>query len=173
MSKDLVTNLHGTAVNIYDYGVLITGESGIGKTELALSLIDRGHKFIADDSVMVETIHQNSLLMSTNQEATGYMHVRGLGFLQVRQLYNLDRVFANSKLDIIIELVNDGKLLNKDLHIPLMDKLVILDISVTRFKLPIGQGRNLTLLSEVIVKYYNQLLNGHDSNLEFINSRLK
>ncbi|MFN8769405.1 MAG: hypothetical protein ACK5Z5_02355 [Neisseriaceae bacterium] len=167
-NKDHIVNLHATAVNIYDYGVLITGDSGIGKSELALDLVARGHKFISDDSVSIKNTN-NGLEISAQKDAIGYIHVRGLGFIHIDKMYNnVCSIMENSNLELIVELVNDNSLLNKELLSPLLDHLEILNTPIPRFKLPIGTNRNLAILSEIIVKYHHQLKNGYDSNKEFI-----
>ena len=162
-------HLHATAVSVFNCGVLITGSSGIGKSELALELVDRGHKLIADDIAVVEKSSDNKLIISADADAIGYMHIRGLGFINLTKHYNnFSSTDINSYLDLIIELVDDITLLNKQNISPLTNKVDILDEKVVKYLLPIGHYRHLAVLTENIVRQYMQLRTGYNANNDFI-----
>lgn len=169
MIQDSKTSKHGTAISIYGWGVLLIGASSIGKTELALELIDRGHKLVADDMVMIEKMPHQTLLMFPDNNAIGYVHIRGIGFINIASVYNMfDRVATSSKLDLVIHLVDDKSLISKEPSQHLAENILILDIPILQCTLPTGRSRNLVLLTELIVKYYKQIQDGHNPNLEFI-----
>ena len=168
MDKNPKINLHGVGVSILGCGVLIIGESGIGKSELALSLIDHGHKFVVDDSILIEKLANNELIMSAINFAEPFMHVRGIGFINIARMYNnFTQVLSSSKVDLVVELCSDDLLLDINPIQPLLRKHNILDIDVTKFILPIGNNRSLALLVETMVRYYIQLQNGYDATYDF------
>ena len=164
--KQQPTNLHGTAICIDGYGVLITGASGIGKTELGLSLILHNHQLIADDYVGIKKTN-NSVTMFANDKNFGYMYIRGVGFMNIPQLYNKP-IKSPQTLHLIIELTANNELLKQSVQ--LKEFITILDIPIMKFIVPIGNKRNLTMLSELIIKYYHNLQLGNDSHHMFLNN---
>jgi HPr kinase/phosphorylase len=169
MDKQIKTNLHGVAMSVFGYGVLITGCSGVGKSDLGLELVDRGHKLIADDFIVIDNASHHNIMLAAEGCAKHFLHLRGLGFINIDAMYsNFTSTMFSSKLDLIIELSTDDNLLNKDITQPLMLKEDILDIKVNKFILPLGTRRNLALIVEIYVKYYKQLQNGYDAHHDFL-----
>ncbi len=164
-------NQHGVAVNIFGLGILITGKSGIGKSELALELVDSGHKFVVDDFVVVEKDSLGTLWLSALDFAEPFMHIRGMGFVNISKMYNsCSSIMSSSKLDIIIELTEDVELLNKQCIQPSKVQQNILGIALDKYILPVGKNRNLCLLVETLVKSHIDLKNGYDSTQDFLNN---
>ncbi len=157
--------IHGEALNIYDCGTLLTGDNAIGKSDIALELISRGHKFIADDAVSInKTSEQLDLTNTSNQFI---MHIRGIGFINIEQVFGSNATIAISKLDLIIHLSNTPIEILDPLVQP-QSKKEILNIAVTEYVLPFGKNRPIVCLIETIVKYHLQLQNGIDSHNTFI-----
>jgi HPr kinase/phosphorylase len=154
---------HGTALQIYACGVIISGESGIGKSELALSLINRGHKLIADDSIKLE-INQNKVnLISQNT----FMHIRGIGFINIAKTHDINHLSSMMPLCLIIELTNTTSIPSNPLQ-QLHSIEQIANLNFSKFQLPVMQNRPLADLIEIIVKYWQNCQNGHNSHTDFI-----
>lgn len=158
--------LHGVGLNIFGYGVILTGDSSIGKTDLGLELISRGHKFIADDALNI--CKHNQGLIFSNPLNQFIMHVRSIGFIDIEQIYGQGHTMCSSPLNLIIHLSNEN-LNNLDPLLQQKQNILIQDLTVTQYTLHQGQQRPLALLIELLVKYSEQVLNGVDSHRQFIN----
>ena len=165
-----MNSVHGIALNIFNTGVLIRGRSGVGKSELGLELLERGHQLISDDLVSLEQENNNIYLNIPSPHAFGYIEIRGIGFVNIIQLYGTKYVSPKRKLELIIDLVahNELKTLEHNRLQQLISHKRIYDKDITLYQLPIGANRNLAILVELIVKYHNQRINGYDSHQEFI-----
>lgn len=145
--------LHGVLIEIQGIGVLITGESAIGKSECALELITRGHRLVADDAVQIKQIG-NCLEGAAPELTSEFLEIRGLGVVNIRELFGISAVCSNINIDLCIELTRweDGLSFER-LGI---DKLEhnILGIRLRKFLLPVRPGRNLTTLVETAVKLF-------------------
>ena len=158
--------LHGVGLNIFGYGVILTGDSSVGKTDLGLELVSRGHKFIADDALDISK-HKQELVFS-NPLNQFIMHVRSIGFIDIGQTYGTAHTMGSSPLDLIIHLSSES-LSNLDPLLQQKNKILIQDLAVMQYTLIQGQQRPLALLSELLVKYHEQTLSGFDSHRQFIN----
>lgn len=164
---------HGIALEIFGRGVVIVGKSGIGKSELGLELIDRGHRLICDDLVEA-VLSEKQLVISSPQEfALGYMEIRGVGFIDIVHLYGKQQMCPKKKLFVIIQLVDNDVLdiINNDRLMQLISSVEILGIKIPLYQLPIGANRNLPILVELIVKYAIDCEHGFDSHQTFIENQ--
>lgn len=161
--------IHGVAISIYSSGVLLLGASSIGKSELALELVSRGHKLIADDAICV-TKDNGCLILASDLEKS-MLYLRGIGFLDIETLYGKDSTQKSSPLNLIIQLTHTN-IERIDPLAQLIGVENILEVPITKFELPISNNRPLALLVEVIVKYAQQRELNNDSNNEFINQHL-
>ncbi len=145
--------LHGTLIDIYGVGVLILGESGVGKSESALELILRGHRLVSDDTV---TIRRVALLLNgTGSEVSRYhMELRGIGIINIKDLYGVAAVRERKDLDLVVKL--DPWQEGKDYDRLGLDekKHAILGIELPFIELPVGPGRNLSILLEVAARHH-------------------
>jgi HPr kinase/phosphorylase len=145
--------LHGVMMGIYGIGVLIIGESGIGKSECALDLITRGHLLISDDSVVIKKIEGR--LEATSPEITReHLEIRGLGILNVRDLFGVSSVSYNKNIELIIEFKqwNDSEDIERlGMEIKEED---FLGVGIKKFTLPVSVGRNLSTLVETAIRLY-------------------
>lgn len=169
-------SIHGCALNIYNTGVLITGESSTGKSELALQLVDRGHKFIADDLVVVDKNNDTEVIISAAKGSFSFLHVRGLGFINISKLYGMFNIVTSCKLDLIINLINDDqnntylKAGSINPLTQLISEVDILGIPIAQMDLLINHNRPLALLVEIMVKYNNHRQSGYDSHQDFLSN---
>lgn len=161
---------HGVFLEVFDVGVLITGQSGLGKSELALELISRGHSLVADDAVELLRTSPEVLEGRCPPVLRDFLEVRGLGILNIRRLFGETAIRAKKQLKLIINLV-----LADDVYMKQLDRLsviteteTILEVAVRSVTLPVAAGRNLAVLVEAAVRNYILQLRGKDSTKEFI-----
>ncbi len=165
-----MSSVHGIALNVFNTGILIRGRSGIGKSELGLELLERGHQLISDDLVSLDKENDNIYLSTASSHAFGYIEIRGIGFIDIAKLYGPQYISQRCKLDLIIDLVahNELKVLEHNRLQQLLTYKHIYDKEIPLYQLPIGANRNLAILVELIVKYHIHRTNGYDSHQEFI-----
>ena len=165
------TALHGVFLDVLGLGVLITGESGVGKSELALELITRGSGLIADDSVEFYRIAPETLEGRCPPMLLDFLEVRGIGLLNIRTIFgeNAMRPKKNLKLIVNLRRSNESELTEIDRLPQDRGRREILGVEVAEVTLPVAVGRNLAVLVEVAVRNHILLLRGIDSTREFIN----
>lgn len=163
-------NLHGVFMEVLGIGVLLTGKSGIGKSELALELISRNHRLVADDAPEFRRIAPDELSGSCPPELTGFLEVRGLGVLNIRAMFGDSVIKLNKNLRLIIDLQH-----MTDHELAALDRLEgsrryrrILDVEVPQVTLPVVPGHNLAVLVEGAVRNHILLLKGYNASQAFI-----
>ena len=163
-----VTRLHAVLVEIYGLGVLLIGKSGVGKSESALDLITRGHSLVADDRVTVKRYPSGDLIGYCEHPARHHMELRGLGIINVQDLFGLAAVRERKTLDLVVELEpwEEGK----EYERLGLDETVynILDTPVPYIRMPVATGRNVASLVEIAARNHVLKLQGHDSAREFV-----
>ncbi len=158
---------HGVLVEVYGEGVLLMGESGVGKSEAAIELIKRGHRLIADDAVEIRRVRSNQLVGSAPELIRYYMEMRGIGVIDVRQLFGMSAVKDSQEIDLIINLENwrEGILYDR---LGLDDfRTSILDVEVPTLTIPIKPGRNLSVIIEVAALNNRHKKMGYNAAEEF------
>ncbi len=157
------TVVHGELLEVFGLGVLITGASGIGKSELALELVSRGHRLIADDTPEFIRVAPNVLQGSCPPTLRGFLELRGLGILNIRRLFGDSAIKRNKRLRLIIHLVRlDEAVLPAELRLNgARLRRRILDVAVPTLDLPTAPGRNLAVLVECAVRDHIQRLGGY------------
>jgi HPr kinase/phosphorylase len=161
MNEEKVT-LHGVFMEVMRLGVLLAGSSGVGKSELALELLNRGHRLIADD------VPEFSRSPSGSVEGR-CPEVRGLGVINVRAMFGDTAVMPGAELNIILQLQLMGgeQLAVIDRLRASRDSVVVLAKQVPRITLPVAPGRNLAILVEAAVRSHQLMLGGYDSAADF------
>ncbi|MGI9055441.1 MAG: HPr(Ser) kinase/phosphatase [Pyrinomonadaceae bacterium] len=161
------TSLHSVLIGMYGLGVLLTGNSGIGKSECALDLITRGHRLISDDTVIVKKIGKK--LEGYAPELTaGHIEIRGLGIINIRDLFGVSSVEPNRKIDLCIELRkwSESEEIER-LGLKTREE-EILEIKIPKFVLPVSSGRNISTLVETAVRMYLLKAAGFDAAQKLI-----
>ncbi len=164
------TRVHGVLMDIYGVGVLITGSSGVGKSETALELVGKGHKLIADDSVIIKQVENN--LVGFCPEITKYfVEIRGVGIIDVKRMYGIGSVMEYKHIDLVVQLENKDE--NKDYErLGLDDNYTeILGQKRIIYEIPVSPGRNSSLIIEIATRSFKQKEMGHNSAKE-LNDRI-
>ncbi len=164
---------HGVYMDIYGLGVLITGASGIGKSEIGLELISRGHRLIADDMVEFSRPGPEVLVGQSPDTLRYHMEIRGLGILNIRDLYGAAAITDTKRLRLIVELVPWDHIAAEDRVLGDEGEMEIHGVNIPRVPVPIRSGRSLAVLVEVATR--NQLLKqrGIDSGHDFVQALQK
>lgn len=165
------TTVHGTLTDVYGVGLLFTGKSGIGKSEIALDLVERGHRLVADDMVIL-TRRGEEILMGEGREISEHiLEIRGMGLIDVRQVFGIRGVRVHKRVEVEVNLVEFNPEAEYD-RTGLDEKSIRhLNVEIPQVELPIHPGKNITVIAETIAM--NQLLkvHGHHTPREF-NRRL-
>jgi HPr kinase/phosphorylase len=161
------TCLHGVLLEIYGLGVLLIGESGVGKSESALDLITRGHSLVADDRVTVKRYPNGELVGFSEGTLRHHMELRGIGIINVQDLFGLASVRERSSVELVIELEHWQAGRQYD-RLGLDETLFnILDTPCPYIRMPVALGRNISILVEIAARNHVLKLRGHHSAREF------
>ena len=155
--------IHGVLVEVYGEGVLIEGDSGIGKSETALELIKRGHRLVADDAVEIKLIGKDTLLGSAPEIIRYYMELRGIGVVNVRHIYGVGAVKPEANIDLVVKLENwqEGKAYDR---LGLSDYTEeILGVKMPLVTIPVTPGRNLAVILELAAMNNRQKKMGYNA----------
>ena len=163
------TTLHGCMVDVNGVGVLLTGDSGIGKSEISLGLVERGASLVADDMVRVRNIG-GELIATSPKLSSGFIEIRGIGIINVTNLFGLKAYRRQKNIDLVINLTNGQMTEMERLGIE-RKKTTILGVDVERLNLPVAPGRDMTRLVEVAALGHYLRESGYDMAGEF-NKRL-
>ncbi|HEX5093480.1 MAG TPA: HPr(Ser) kinase/phosphatase [Burkholderiales bacterium] len=165
------TERHGVLMDVLGLGVLITGESGVGKSELGLELISRGHGLVADDVVEISRLAPDTLEGRCPPMLRDFIEVRGLGLLDVRTIFGETAVRPKMKLKLIAHLDKPAAAGSRDVseRLPLAEQSEeILGVTVRKVVIPVAAGRNLAVLLEAAVRNYILQLRGIHSGAQFM-----
>lgn len=164
-------SIHGSFVDVYGVGILFIGKSGIGKSEVALDLIERGHRLVADDLIILTKKGEGILMGSGTSMAKHFLEIRGLGIIDIERMFGIRAIRYQKRLEIIVELEiwdEKGEYTRTGLD---ENKVNIAGVEILYVKLPILPGKNITVISEVIS--LNYLLKHYGYNAaEIFNKRL-
>ena len=162
---------HGVLVEVYGEGILILGDSGVGKSETAIELVKRGHRLIADDAVEIKRVSAKTLVGSAPEIIRHYVELRGIGIVDVKRLFGMGAVKDTEKIDLIINLEQwvNGKMYDR-LGLD-SEKMDILGIEIPSITIPVKPGRNLAIILEIAAMNNRQKRMGYNTAEEF-NKRL-
>lgn len=162
--------LHGVFMEVMAIGVLISGPSGIGKSELALELITRGHRLIADDAPQFSRIAPDIINGTCPETLRDYLEVRGMGIINIRKLYGDSAIKENKYLRLIVRLepMSKKQLLELNRLEGSHNTRKIMDIDIPEITLPVAPGRNLAILLECAARNHNLITSGYNAAEEFI-----
>ena len=159
---------HGVLVEVYGEGVLILGDSGIGKSETAIELVKRGHRLIADDAVEIRKVSSKSLVGSAPENIRHYIELRGIGIVNVRRIFGMGAVKLTEKIDMIVnlELWDPNKIYDR---MGLTSETVnILGLDIVSVSIPVKPGRNLAVVIEVAAMNNRQKKLGYNAAAELL-----
>ena len=165
-------SLHGSLADVFGVGLLFTGDSGIGKSECVLDLVERGHRLVADDLVLVRRKGVDVLIGRGHELQRHFMEIRGVGLIDVSAIFGIHSVRQQKRIEVIVELVvwNSGMQIDRTG----LDgqTTTILDVQVPKITVPLNPGKNITVISEVIAMNHLLRYTGVDAAHSF-NERLK
>lgn len=160
------TMVHGTMVDVYGIGILIAGKSGIGKSEVALDLVERGHRLVADDVVMLSK-KSSVLIASATEMNEHFMEIRGLGILNVMSMFGIRSIRYQKRLEVVLNLSLWEESSSVERTGLDHDSVKILDTEIPLIHLPITPGKNITVIAEVIAMNYLLENYGYDAAKAF------
>ena len=162
---------HGVLIEVYGEGLLILGDSGVGKSETAIELVKRGHRLIADDAVEIKRVSAKTLVGSAPEIIRHYVELRGIGIVDVRRLFGMGAVKETEKIDLVINLETwvQGKMYDR-LGLD-EEKMDILGNKIPSITIPVKPGRNLAIILEIAAMNNRQKRMGYNTAEEF-NKRL-
>lgn len=163
------TTMHGVLVDVYGIGILITGKSGVGKSETALELIKRGHRLVADDAVEIKRIEEGILKGNAPEMIRHFLEIRGIGILDIKRLYGVGAVRNSKGIDLVVELEYWDETKEYD-RVGLDEEYTdILDTEMPKIVVPVKPGRNLAMIVEVAARNHRQKKMGYNAALELNN----
>lgn len=162
---------HGVFVEVYGEGVLITGDSGIGKSETAIELVKRGHRLIADDAVEIKRVSAKTLVGSAPELIRHYIELRGIGIVDIRRIFGMGAVKMTEKIDLVVALEPWNSERNYDRFGLETEYEELMGIQVPKLTIPVKPGRNLAIILEIAAMNNRQKKMGYNTAEEF-NKRL-
>lgn len=159
--------IHGVLVDVYGIGVLIKGESSIGKSETALELIQKGHRLVADDAVEIRKVDESRLVGQAPELLKHYMEIRGIGIIDVKSLYGVGAIKNQKAIDLVIELENWNQKKYYDRLGLDREYEEILGKEIEKLVIPVKPGRNTSMIIEVAAMNFRQKGMGIDAAKEF------
>lgn len=163
--------MHGVLVEVYGEGILLLGDSGVGKSETAIELVKRGHRLVADDAVEIKRVSDTTLVGSAPEIIRHFVELRGIGIVDVKRIFGMGAIKDTEKIDMVInlEIWQDKKQYDR---LGLSTEYTsILDINVPAITLPVKPGRNLAVVVEVAAMNHRQKRMGYNA-AEALNNRL-
>ncbi|HSB20776.1 MAG TPA: HPr(Ser) kinase/phosphatase [Anaeromyxobacteraceae bacterium] len=161
------TSMHGVLLDVFGVGILLLGKSGIGKSEIALDLVMRGHRLVADDIVDIKRRTPESVYGTGSEIIKHHMEVRGLGIINIKDLFGVAAIRERKKIEIVLELVDWDPHVEYDRLGVEEKKFRILDVEIPVLIVPVRPGRNMTTIVEVAARNHLLKLQGHHSAREF------
>lgn len=161
------TTMHGVLMDVSGVGILLTGHSGIGKSETAMELIKRGHRLVADDSVIVRKI-MDSLVGTSPEMIRYFMELRGIGIINIKNMYGSGSILNEKEIELVMELENweEGKAYDRLGEGSMYEN--ILGVNVLKHTVPVKPGRNLSIIIEVAARNFRLKSMGYDAAQELI-----
>lgn len=159
---------HGVLVEVYGEGVLMLGESGVGKSETAIELIKRGHRLIADDAVEIRRVSSKTLVGSSPDNIRHFIELRGIGIINARRIFGIGSVKMTEKIDLVVNLEQWDQNKVYDRMGVVSEKTEILGLDITSVTIPVKPGRNLAVIIEVAAMNNRQKKMGYNAAKELL-----
>lgn len=161
------TCIHGVLLDVFGVGILLIGKSGIGKSECALDLVLRGHRLVADDIINIRKRPPSTLYGLGSEIIKHHMEIRGLGIINIRDLFGISAVRDRKVIEMVVELSEWDPTIEYDRLGLDENRHQILDVSLPLIQIPVRPGRNISAIIEVAARNYLLKLGGHHSAREF------
>ncbi len=160
-------NVHGTLVDVYGVGLLYTGKSGIGKSEVALDLVERGHRLVADDVCKITRVAPDVIIGSGSELLGHHMEIRGVGIIDIEELFGIRAIRLQKRIEVEVRLALWSETVEYE-RLGIQDKnTTILGVEIPQITVPISPGKNITVISEVIAMNHMLKVYGENSAVEF------
>lgn len=161
------TTVHGVLMDVFGVGLMLTGNSGVGKSEVAMELIKRGHRLVADDSVLIKRV-ENDLIGTAPERIRYFMELRGIGIINVKNMYGAGSVLGEKQVELIMELEPWKRDKEYNRIGGEQNDETILGVKVPKLTIPVSPGRNVAVLTEVAARNYRLKNMGYDAAQELI-----
>lgn len=159
--------VHGSLMDVYGVGLLYTGKSGIGKSEIALDLVERGHRLVADDVVKITRAAPDVLIGNSSELLGHHMEIRGIGIIDIEELFGIRAIRLQKRIEVEVNLTLWSETEEYE-RLGLEDKKTkVLGVEIPIVRVPISPGKNITVISEVIAMNHMQKVYGENAALEF------
>ncbi|MCX5766966.1 MAG: HPr(Ser) kinase/phosphatase [Gemmatimonadetes bacterium] len=167
-----VTNLHGSLADVFGVGLLFTGASGIGKSECVLDLVERGHRLVADDLVIVSRRGADVLIGRGHELSRHYMEIRGIGLIDIPKVFGIHAVRQQKRIEVLVHLEHWDAVHDVDRTGLDGQTKEVLGVNLPYITVPLNPGKNITVIAEVIAMNHLLRYSGHHAAEDF-NERLK
>jgi HPr kinase/phosphorylase len=165
------TTVHGSMADVYGVGLLFVGRSGIGKSECVLDLVERGHRLVADDVVLISRRGTDVLIAQGHELARHHMEIRGIGLVDVPSLFGIRAVRQQKRIEVVVQLEDWDTAQETDRTGLARQETIILGVALPKVMIPLNPGKNLTVISEVVAMLHLLRYSGVDVATSF-NERL-
>lgn len=165
------TAIHGSLADVYGVGLLFVGRSGIGKSECVLDLVERGHRVVADDVVLVRRLGHDVLIGRGHEHQHHFMEIRGIGLIDVAALFGIRAVRQQKRIEVVVQLEDWDSAAPYDRTGIDGEETEILEVKLPRVVVPLNPGKNITVIAEIVAMRHLLKYSGVDSAREF-NERL-
>jgi HPr kinase/phosphorylase len=159
-------NFHGSLVDVYGVGLLFTGKSGIGKSEIALDLVERGHRLVADDVVLIKRRHENVLIGSANALLGHHLEIRGVGIIDLHRVFGIRAIRFQKRVEVEVHLEEWETGIDYERTGLDSTTTTVLGVQIPLVTVPVFPGKNITVIAEVIALNYLVKAYGFDTALE-------
>ncbi|MFN2421500.1 MAG: HPr(Ser) kinase/phosphatase [Gemmatimonadota bacterium] len=163
--------IHGSLADVYGVGLLFTGRSGIGKSECVLDLVERGHRFVADDQIHVSR-RRGGILIGRSSEVLGFhMEIRGIGIIEIQSLFGIRSVRQQKRIEVVVRLEEWDEAEHVERIGLEEERTAVLDVELPLVRVPLNPGKNITVIAEVVAMAHLQRYSGNVAAEQF-NQRL-
>ena len=157
---------HGVLVEVYGEGILLLGDSGIGKSETAIELVKRGHRLIADDAVEIKRVSDKTLVGSAPELIRHYVELRGIGIVDIRRIFGMGAVKMSEKIDLVVQIEQWNPEKSYDRFGTETEYIDIMGLKIPTYTLPVKPGRNLAVILEIAAMNHRQKKMGYNTGAE-------
>ena len=161
------TSIHGSLADVYGIGLLFTGPSGSGKSECVLDLVERGHRLVADDLILVHRRQGDILLGRAHEHQRHHMEIRGVGIIDVRAMFGIRAVRQQKRIEVVVELEVWGARDDYERTGLEKEECEILGVKLPRIRIPLNPGKNITVIAEVVAMNHLLRYSGEDPATAF------